>query len=135
MNTDYHHGDRPLGLFWCCGQMKTSDQEHLLMGRVRSWDGLIVLRRLPVSPLLLISHHPPPPPLPSFLIVWNQFLSIIYFPFVGFIEFPDLPFPGLRSTTSGRLSQIVCNYSRHRLIFLDCLPFNLPRSALSRVAS
>lgn len=61
MNTDYHHGDRPLGLFWCCGQMKTSDQEHLLMGRVRSWDGLIVLRRLPVSPLLLISHHPPSP--------------------------------------------------------------------------
>ena len=50
MNTDYHHGDRPAGSIWFGGQMRTGDHEHPLVGRIRPWDALIILRRLPVSP-------------------------------------------------------------------------------------
>ena len=50
MNTDYHHGDCPVGPFWSDVQMKTADREHRLLGRIRLWDALIILLRLPVSP-------------------------------------------------------------------------------------
>lgn len=36
--------------------MKTADREHRLLGRIRPWDALIILLRLPVSPQPLTSH-------------------------------------------------------------------------------
>jgi len=57
VNTDYHCGDCPTGSFWCDVQMKTGDHEHSLVGRIRGWDGLIILVRSPVSPPT--SHFPP----------------------------------------------------------------------------
>ena len=36
--------------------MKTGDHEHPLVGRIRAWDALIILHRLPVSPVQFISH-------------------------------------------------------------------------------
>lgn len=44
--------------------MKTADREHRLLGRIRPWDALIILLRLPVSPYPLTSHlflSPRPP--------------------------------------------------------------------------
>ena len=38
--------------------MRTADREHRLLGRIRSWDALIILLRLPVSPQPLTSHLP-----------------------------------------------------------------------------
>ena len=56
VNTDYHHGDCPVGSFWCGEQMKTGDHDHPVVGRIRAWDALIILFRRPVSSLLFISH-------------------------------------------------------------------------------
>ena len=58
VNTDYHHGDCPLGSFWCGVQMKAGDLDHPVVGRIRAWDALIILFRRPVSSLLFISHLP-----------------------------------------------------------------------------
>lgn len=38
--------------------MKAGVDEHTLQGRIRSWDGLIILHHLEVSPLPPIFCHP-----------------------------------------------------------------------------
>lgn len=67
VNTDYRRGDCPAGSLWCGAQMRTDDHEHPVRGRIRAWDGLIILLRLPVSPPLFISHLLFFSALPSFL--------------------------------------------------------------------
>jgi len=79
VNTDYHHGDCPTGSFWCGLQMKTGDDRHSLVGRIRSWDALIILLREPVSPLPFISHLLFPPS--SFFMVSDP-VSFIYYYFI-----------------------------------------------------
>jgi hypothetical protein len=67
--------------------MQTGDHEHLLRGRIRDWDGLIILNRLPVSTLLFISH--PLFSLPLFLVVSEPAYFRLPVSCFSFIEFMD----------------------------------------------
>lgn len=62
--------------------MRSADQEHQLEGRVRGWDGLIILLRVPVSYPLFS----PPASFHAPFILRRSDLD--YFPFV-LIEFMD----------------------------------------------
>lgn len=52
VNTDYHHGDCLLRAQMGCGSL-----EYELLGRIRGWDGLIILLRKPVSRLPPLSRR------------------------------------------------------------------------------
>ena len=93
VNTDYHHGDCPTGSFWCDVQIKTGDHEHPLVGRIRGWDGLIILVRQQVSPQPLISRLFFSTPFISYgfeprLPIFPFFHLLFYFIF-SLIEFAD----------------------------------------------
>lgn len=115
MNTDYHHGDYPIGFFWCDGQIQTGDHEHPLRGRIRSWDGLIILRRLEVSTLLLISH-------PIFCFPWADLFSSPRLLFHFLVDrvhgFRDLFFSIL-------ISRHLTDAFRLHVILLATTPFSL----------
>ena len=69
--------------------MKTGDHEHPLVGRIRAWDGLIILHRLPVSPLPFTSHLFSSP-LPSLLVVSvPDSHLVVFYPHFSLIERVD----------------------------------------------
>jgi len=97
--------------------MRTGDREYPLVGRIRSWDALIILLRLPVSPLLFISRQLFHPLRRGFRVGPGHF-SPFYF------SFPDplIEFTGSWPRSLILISQQLTNSFELRAL----LPFTAP---------